>query len=213
MSLSGQGQLSNASGRVEFSTAGYGVIRGLLPARLCAFLYDYAVKAAERGQLDPGDDDVPDTPARYADPFMESLLQILVPRFTDASGLALDPTYSYFRVYKHGDVLKAHRDRPACEVSATINLGHDAEAPWPIWIEGVTGNAAVALQPGDGMMYRGIERRHWREPFAGAQAVQVFLHYVDRNGPHRDWKFDRRPGLTTSTGAERVVAMLMGTAC
>jgi hypothetical protein len=25
----------------------------------------------------------------------------------------------------------------------------------------------------------------------------VFLHYVDRNGPFCDWKFDRRPALRT----------------
>jgi hypothetical protein len=33
---------------------------------------------------------------------------------------------------------------------------------------------------------------HWREPFQGSRLVQVFLHYVDRNGPYADQRFDRR---------------------
>ena len=30
---------------------------------------------------------------------------------------------------------------------------------------------------------------------AGEWAAQVFLHYVDRTGPHAGWKFDKRPSL------------------
>ena len=48
------------------------------------------------------------------------------------------------------------------------------------------------LSPGDGLLYRGIDVFHWREPFQGNRLVQVFLHYVDRNGPHADQKFDGR---------------------
>src|SRR4029079_7309768 len=97
------------------------------------------------------DDDVPDTPYRYADPFMESLLSALLPRVEAECRLELYPTYSYFRVYKRGDALKAHRDRPACEISATICLGYEADAPWPIWIEAEGGGRAIDLEPGDGM--------------------------------------------------------------
>jgi hypothetical protein len=25
--------------------------------------------------------------------------------------------------------------------------------------------------------------------------MQLFLHYVDKNGPHADWAFDKRPML------------------
>jgi len=52
------------------------------------------------------------------------------------TGLKLWPTYSYFRLCQRGQLLKAHRDRPSREVSMTVNLGMDADEPWPIWIAG-----------------------------------------------------------------------------
>jgi hypothetical protein len=55
--------------------------------------------------------------------------------------------------------------------------------------------AAIDLAPGDAAVYRGIDCYHWREPFEGAEAAQVFLHYVDRDGPHASWKLDRRAHL------------------
>ena len=36
-------------------------------------------------------------------------------------------------LYKQGDELKRHKDRPSCEISTTLNLGGD---PWPIFIDG-----------------------------------------------------------------------------
>ena len=35
------------------------------------------------------------------------------------TGLQLIPTYSYARIYKKGDILKRHKDRPSCEISTT----------------------------------------------------------------------------------------------
>ena len=77
----------------------------------------------------------------------------------------------------------------------TVNLGMDADAPWPIWIAGPMGIAAVALRPGDGLVYRGCDCFHWREPFPGRYLAQLFLHHVDRDGPNAQWKFDKRPAL------------------
>jgi hypothetical protein len=51
------------------------------------------------------------------------------------------------------------------------------------------------LRPGDALIYRGIELAHWREAFQGEKMAQVFLHYVDRNGPNAAEKFDGRAGL------------------
>ena len=48
------------------------------------------------------------------------------------TGLKLNPTYSYARIYKKGDVLHRHKDRFSCEISTTMNLGGDE---WPIYIE------------------------------------------------------------------------------
>jgi hypothetical protein len=51
------------------------------------------------------------------------------------------------------------------------------------------------LEPGDMSIYTGCEVEHWREPYEGNQQIQLFLHYVDANGVHKDWKFDKRPFL------------------
>ena len=53
----------------------------------------------------------------------------------------------------------------------------------------------ASLSPGDALLYRGIDCFHWREPYLGSRLVQVFLHYVDRDGPHAGQKFDGRKTL------------------
>ena len=147
----------------------------------------------------PGDPQVPGTPCASGDWVMDGVLSDLVPAVEKASGLHLFPTYAYFRVYKPGDILKIHKDRPSCEVSVTLCLGYSGPAPWPIWIAGPNGSAAVSLEPGDALLYRGTECEHWREPFEGDHQAQVFLHYVDQNGPYADWKYDKGPGLSISS--------------
>jgi hypothetical protein len=192
----------------DFTEAGYCVLHRLLPEPVRDFLHEYARKAARSGRLNTGDSQLPDTPSCYADPFMESVLQMLLPQVAEASGLPLFPTYSYFRVYKHGDLLRAHLDRPSCEVSVTISIGYEADAAWPVWIDRKGTPIPIELRPGDGMVYRGTEVRHWREAFAGTEATQLFLHYVDQEGPYGDWKFDRRSNLGNSAAADTILATL-----
>jgi hypothetical protein len=75
-------------------------------------------KPIAEGRSASGDD-----ASDYGDPAFDGLLEYLRPRVQDQCGLRLLPTYSYFRMYKHGDVLRRHRDRPACEISVTLNIG------------------------------------------------------------------------------------------
>jgi len=156
------------------------------------------------------DKQVPNTYSHYADQVMETLLVKMLPVMAKETGLDLVPTYSYARIYKQGDILKRHKDRPSCEISTTLNLGGD---PWPIYIDGtgtdsvineeqniIKPNAPegtkVLLDPGDMLVYSGCELEHWREPFEGQVCGQVFLHYNHRNGPFAEKnKFDKRPLL------------------
>ena len=135
------------------------------------------------------DQQVPNTYSHYADPVMETLLMKVLPVMKEETGLELVPTYSYARLYKKGDILKRHKDRPSCEISTTLNLGGD---PWSIFMEGVE----VLLNIGDMLVYSGCELEHWREPFQGDVCGQVFLHYNHVNGPFANKnKFDGRPML------------------
>jgi len=183
-------EISDTAGRFRISK--YLVLRSLVKEPTLSFFYKYAVHLAASGGAPKEDDQMPGTPSVYADPMMETLLEALRPQVEQATSLPLYPTYTYFRVYKAEDVLPKHTDRPSCEISLTLSLGYLAKKPWPIWIEGPSGASSVDLNPGDALLYRGIECAHWRTAFDGDHAAQVFLHYVDRNGPHAEWRFDKR---------------------
>jgi hypothetical protein len=100
------------------------------------------------------------------------------------------PTYSYARVYLEGGTLLPHVDRKACEVSVTLCLQKSVD--WPIYIRKPDGTVvSVELEPGDAIMYRGCVAEHWRDTYVGGKHTQVFLHYVDLEGPNMPHYFDR----------------------
>ena len=78
------------------------------------------------------DEQVPNTYSHYSDIAMETLLMAVQPKMEKLTGLKLNPTYSYARIYKKGDILERHKDRFSCEISTTMNLGGD---DWPIYLE------------------------------------------------------------------------------
>ena len=187
---------AGAGGGAEtFRRDGRVVVGGLIDALLARFFWSYVHTKFASRLLNAGDAAAPTTPGGYGDPAFDGLLEFLRPRIEAEVGLALSPTYSYFRFYKHGDQLKRHRDRPACEISVSLNVGQSPAEPWPLHLAGAAGPAAAMLGPGDALVYRGIEVAHWREPYQGRELVQVFLHYVDRDGPHADQRFDGRSTL------------------
>ena len=128
----------------------------------------------------------------------DSLLVQLLPHFEQVSGKRLLPTYSYARLYVPGEELKNHTDRPACEISATVTLGFEGDV-WPIYMGDSMEkeNASeIRMGVGDAVLYRGMDKHHWREVYTeGKWQAQVFLHYVDADGPHAEWKFDKRKSL------------------
>ena len=143
------------------------------------------------------DNQIPETYSHYSDFAMETLLSKVKPIMEKETGLQLVETYSYARVYKKGDELKRHKDRPSCETSCTMNLGGDL---WPIFLvpSGELGKEGtkILLNPGDMLIYRGCDVEHWREPFEGNDCCQVFLHYNDVNGQFAEQnKYDGRPFL------------------
>jgi len=131
-----------------------------------------------------GDAQVPNSHSYYNLPVCNILLGRLLDKVSKLTSKKLKPTYSYCRMCLKGADLKPHKDRPSCEYSVTLNLSQTH--PWIIYMgaEGITQN------PGDGVIYRGCEIEHSRPEFKGDEYVQVFLHYVDANGPHKDHVYD-----------------------
>ncbi len=134
-------------------------------------------------------------------------------------GRNLYNTYYYDRFYYEGQELLKHVDRDACEISVTIHISTNlsgTDQDWPIWIKTpdtytdkkkteimVPGeDRSVVLQPGDGMVYKGCERPHWREAMPGisrkvfgkkveAYYHQIFFHYVLQDGQRAHCAWDR----------------------
>tara|TARA_R110000823_G_scaffold287150_1_gene405446 strand:+ start:2134 stop:2727 length:594 start_codon:yes stop_codon:yes gene_type:complete len=137
------------------------------------------------------DDQVPNTYSHYADLVMETLLLKCREKIEDKINIKLHPSYSYARIYKKGDVLKKHKDRPSCELSVTLNLGGNH---WPIYLQDKK-IIKVDLKPGDMLFYYGCELEHWRNVFKGKNCTQVFLHYNRLTKSNKNSTYDKRPLL------------------
>ena len=160
----------------------YKVVKEAISFELANFLYNYFLLKREavdymysnnwvydNGMLGTWkDQQIPNTYSIYGDAAFDTLLMKVLPVMKHETGLDLIPTYSYARIYKKGDILHKHKDRPSCEISTTLTLGGD---PWPIFLEG----KQVDLDVGDMLIYEGCKLEHWREPFEGEHCGQVFF--------------------------------------
>ena len=127
--------------------------------------------------------------SKYGDLLAETMLLSVKDDIENRIGLELIPTYGYIRLYKEGNVLTSHTDRNSCEVSLSLCVGYEGEQ-WPLYMDGTP----IYQEPGDLVIYRGCEIKHWRKPFEGKNQAQMFLHYVDKNGPHgEEFAYDGRP--------------------
>jgi hypothetical protein len=121
------------------------------------------------------------------DPLTESLLMYKLNLMEKETNLKLFPTYSFWRLYTYDANLVKHKDRPSCEVSVTVQVGSDG-TKWPIYIDG----NKIELEDGDAALYLGCELEHWRETFEGDWQAQIFMHYVDVEGPYYEFRGDKR---------------------
>ena len=196
---------------MSFKKNKFTIIKKAISKDLATFLYNYLLMKRQVAKtlfdykfISPfteyfgvwTDKQVPNTYSHYSDIAMETLLLKCQPAMEKATKTKLIPMYSYTRIYKRGDELKRHKDRPSCEISTTLNLGGD---PWPIYLsptenvgfpngKNITtrSNAKgkkINLNPGDMLVYSGCVLEHWREKFQGQDCVQVFLHYNNSTSP------------------------------
>lgn len=178
-----------------FERNGYVVVKRLIPRVMCDYISENIKVLEANSYFSQGDGQVASA-LSAASPFVsETLLDVMTPVLARAVNCDLYPTYSYLRIYLRGAYLEKHQDRPSCEVSATLPLSYDSPYVWPIYVEAGNRAIAVELEPGDALIYKGIEVPHWRETFEGERQVQVFLHYVKQNGEYSEYKFDQRPAL------------------
>ena len=188
-----------------FEKDGYQVIRGALSQELCSFVSAYYRLLKDNNYLQYNDGQVEKGYAAYGIPISEVLLGMLTPLVAETAGVPLHPTYSYSRLYLKGAELEPHKDRPSCEISATLTVGFRAPAIWPIFVKSRDDrDIPVDLAPGDFLVYQGAELSHWRETFVGDWHLQIFLHYVRQGGDFDAFKFDSRPRLGAPISSKRI---------
>jgi hypothetical protein len=194
---------------MSFEHDKYIIARGILPKELCKITEQYCLFEMlnnfqhEKTGL-TGVVMVPGTHSVYGDSLMETLLLYTKPKIENLTGLSLIPTYTYYRVYKPGDALNDHKDRPACEISSTLTIGFkyngkDDDYHWCLHSYVNDEKRYFKCDVGDAVIYKGCELKHGRDKFdvdEYSYQVQVFLHYVDANGPYaKQYKYDGRPEI------------------
>ena len=223
---------SSWTNNTQFDKDGYLVIKDLWdPAEL------YYPLPELRGQLNYVDDNpdhfehnaletqVEGSLARYWHPQYRKIHTGVRKKLEKEIGRKLYNTYYYDRYYFPGQELSKHIDRPACEISVTMHISTnlpDDLKDWEIKIKTpdtytdknktvilVPGEErSCVLNPGDGMIYKGCERPHWRDPMPTPRVRkrdkwlnkkqpeyyyhQIFFHYVLADGQrsHNAWDKD-----------------------
>ncbi|HEY2345684.1 MAG TPA: hypothetical protein VGH80_07360 [Xanthomonadaceae bacterium] len=146
-------------------------------------------------------------------PALSTFLWAMTPKIEEVTGVSLLPTYSYLRAYQQGDICRVHSDRAACEHSVSLTVAYADGIPWALAVAdtpkshenrqqkqhgeidfGDEAYSEYMMAPGDAVIYHGIDYRHGRlAPNPNRWSVHLFMHWVDRDGPHRDQLFDGRP--------------------
>ena len=219
---------SAPTGDDEFDRLGYKVIRNVCDVELLTGENNiYTTPPKTRAQYNyegnineysvHTEAQVPGSTARYYYPPYNKVHQLIKKRIEESIGSELYKTYYYDRFYYPGHDLKIHLDRPACEISITVQIGTNLKDKFPIYIKGVDGNVSgVDLEPGDGMIYKGCERPHWRLSMPGVKRNkirklfgmkelyyhQVFFHYVLANGHRSHFADDIRHQVPIVVGVQ-----------
>ena len=169
--------------------------------------------------------------ARYWHPQYRTIHTGVRRKLEKELGRKLYNTYYYDRYYFSGQELTKHADRDACEISVSnhisTNLPDDLK-DWEFKIKTpdtytdpkkkdtvlVPGEErALVLNPGDGILYRGCDRPHWRDAMPGDTKEvlakkkkkifgkkdlpeeyyyhQIFFHYVLQDGQRAHCAWDR----------------------
>lgn len=192
------------------------VVKNFIDKNFAKFLYDYVKNESIRldtlqqihgvdnmgvsgvsdefGTFDDGQ--IQNAFSKYGDLVFDTLLQTSTKKAEMATGLSLQPHYSYHRLYLEGNELVKHKDRPSCAVSATIFLGSNSDVDWPMYLEDTNKNIQeINLKEGDALFYDGEKLTHWRDEFKGLNHAQVFLHYSDKSKNLENIINDGRPCL------------------
>lgn len=197
----------------DYREQGYATIRGLVPPEVASNLFrQLQIDLATAGksfetfaQSQPlSRQRTIDISGHFYRP-LTTFLWGLTPIIGEITGADLLPSYDYFRIYQKDDVCRVHSDRPSCEHSVSLTLAYSDGVPWPLQVGstpvtreepcvedfGDEPFTSVEMQPGDAVLYRGIDLRHGRtQPNPNQWSAHLFLFWVERAGKFAQHAFD-----------------------
>ena len=96
------------------------------------------------------------------------------------TGLSIEKANAYARIYKNDSKLGVHTDREGLDLTLSIQLKNDFKST-PIYAKGYDGTVYKSeLNDGDGVLLKGRELEHWRNPIYGNESdelICIFFHW------------------------------------
>ncbi|WP_375049752.1 sulfotransferase [Bradyrhizobium sp. 8-10B] len=168
------------SGR--FNAAGYCVVPSILgPAHTCA-LAGYYRRLVDSRSWELGDDQVARRHGWHNEAMARFIHHQLAAFVSAIVGQRACPSYAYVSAYQSGAELDAHVDRKQCEYTLSLVIDEQGglASSWPLHLLTDLGRQSVTLKVGDGVLFRGHDLPHWREPAPEPRLAlnTLLLHYV-----------------------------------
>jgi hypothetical protein len=186
-------------------------IKEFLPQQILNLMYSYSVIKFSNQKKFNIDSQTNSLISDYGDYLMETIMDISTPVIEQNVGKKLWPTYSFLRVYDKGSDLPIHIDRPSCEYTVALCLGADpVNIPYDIFVGEEDENSdykyynnekeykkyriehKFPMLPNNALIFKGMDKIHWREICNHDHFITVFLHYVDQEGQYKEYKLDKR---------------------
>ena len=189
-------------------------IKEFLPKETLTVVHSYCLLKYQNPQFLNNDTQTQSFVGEHGDSLMEVLMDLSTPVIERNVGKKLWPTYTYFRIYDKGSDLKTHTDRESCEYTVALCLASDpADKPYEIFIgerdetsdykyyntkkefQRLRIDYKFPMIANNAIIFKGREKLHWREYCEHDHYMTVFLHYVDQEGPYKEYKFDKRNSI------------------
>jgi len=189
-------------------------IKEFLPIEILNICYSYSILKFSNQKNFNIDSQTNSLISSHGDHLMETIMDMSTSVVEQNVGKKLWPTYSFFRIYDKGSDLKIHKDRQSCEYTVALCLGADpVDKPYEIFLGEEDNNSdykyynseneykryridsKFPMLPNNALIFKGMDKIHWREECQHDHFITVFLHYVDQEGPYKEFKFDKRENL------------------
>ena len=189
-------------------------IKEFLPKEILNLCYSYCLLKFSNQKSFIIDRQTSSLISHHGDHLMETIMDMSTSVVEQNVGKKLWPTYSFFRIYDKCSDLKIHKDRESCEYTVALCLGADPVAqPYEIFLGEEDNNSdykyynseneykryridnKFSMLPNNALIFKGMDKIHWREECQHDHFITVFLHYVDQEGPYKEFKFDKRENL------------------